>query len=197
MLNNSCYIIEKELAKIAEIAMNSEFEEICEFKVDIIENTPIFDCLKIDGKVQGIYLIEIKRDVLQDYNNWISILTKRFRGREDNEKYFLHKFTPNIIEKRKMKHKDSNKDWVPFYLGKSKDIRNRLMIHIFSPLGKPPFALKLKDRKNTQEEHVFRDEIFRLKVINLNCISAKVYDSVVSHFEKILREKYSPIVGKQ
>lgn len=100
-------IITKQLELIDNKLSKIEFTEVCEFCLkDIDENTNIFD--KLDYK--GLYLIEIKRDTLQDYVEWVDSFTKKFRGIEGDEKKFLHKFTPNVIEKRKYKHKEENQE---------------------------------------------------------------------------------------
>jgi hypothetical protein len=193
-LATSCKIIEAELEKIKQIALNSEFEEVCRFKVDD-DDTAMFDA--VADKMKGIYLLEIRRDDQQDYVDWINSFTKKFRGLDGAEKCFLHQFTPNIIEKRKYLHKEENNEWIPFYMGKSKNIKERIKTHVFSELGRPPFALKLKGRRDKEDKFVFHDEEFRLKVLYLSDVEDKVYDAVVTHFEKELRKKFSPIVGKQ
>ncbi|MBM6499058.1 hypothetical protein [Flavobacterium macrobrachii] len=184
-------IITSQLELIDDKLSKIEFEEICEFKLnDINSETTILNELDY----RGIYLIEIKRDTLQDYTEWIDLFTKKFRGIEGDEKKFLHKFTPNVIEKRKYKHKEKNEEWIPFYIGKSKKIRSRVKIHLFSTLGKPPFALKLKER-NIDGINVLGDETFKLKTIKV--VDIKNYDVIVTHLEKQLRKKHNPIVGKQ
>jgi len=193
-LASSCRIIETELEKIKQIALNSEFKEVCRFKVDD-DDTTMFDA--VADKMKGIYLLEIRRDVGHNYVDWINGFTKKFRGLDGAEKCFLHQFTPNIIEKRKYLHKDTNNEWIPFYMGKSKNIKERIKTHVFSELGRPPFALKLKGRRDKTDKFVFYDEEFRLKVLYLSGVEDKVYDAVVTHFEKVLRKKYSPIVGRQ
>ena len=193
-LASSCRIIETELEKIKYIALNSEFKEVCRFKVDD-DDTAMFDA--VADKMKGIYLLEIRREVGHDYVDWINGFTKKFRGLDGAEKCFLHQFTPNIIEKRKYLHKDTNNEWIPFYMGKSKNIKERIKTHVFSELGRPPFALKLKGRRDKADKFVFHDEEFRLKVLYLSGVEDKVYDAVVTHFEKVLRKKYSPIVGRQ
>lgn len=183
IITSQLQLIDDKLSKI-------EFDEVCEFCLkDINKNTNILD--KLDFK--GLYLIEIKRDISQDYTDWVDLFTKKFRGIEGDEKKFLHKFTPNVIEKRKYKHKEENKEWIPFYIGKSKKIRSRVITHLFSPLGKPPFALKLKERE-IDGISVFGDELFRLKTIRIDVVN---YDVIVTHLEKQLRKKLNPIVGKQ
>lgn len=186
IITDQLELIEKKI-KLKEI----DFEEICEFKLnDIVDSeTDIFN--ELDYK--GIYLIEIKRDTLQDYVEWVDSFTKKFRGIEGDEKKFLHKFTPNVIEKRKYKHKDKNEEWIPLYLGKSKKIRSRVKEHIFLGLDTFTFALKLKARK-IDEISIFGNELFRLKTIRVDVDN---YDVIVTYLEKILRKKHNPIVGKQ
>lgn len=189
------------LKEISENEIITQFDTICEFQLG--DNQIEFDKKldNIEKNDTGIYLFEIKRDTDQKYEEWIEDFTKRFRGLEDNEKCFLHKFTPNVINKRKNKHKaeegHQEVEWIPLYLGKSMNIRKRVLVHVFSELGKPPFALKLNSRLNDENNLVFSNETFRLKVLRLENLEEKTYNSVGSYLEKILREKISPIVGKQ
>ena len=134
----------------------------------------------------GIYFFEIKKNTSVDFSEWIEKFKLKFRG---EKKEFLHKFTPNIIEKRVSYHlKQENSEWVPFYIGKSKDIKKRVSDHIETTLGKPPFALKLLGRRN------LIDETFRLSYIPIKVTN---YDVIVPLVEKTLRDLKNPIVGKQ
>lgn len=180
-------IITSQLKLIDDKLSKIEFEEICEFKLnDIKKDFYLFN--KLDYK--GLYLFEIKRDTNQNPIDWLDSFTQKFRGRE---KEFLHKFTPNVVKKRKKEHTKSTNEWIPIYLGKSKNIKNRVREHIFLELAKYTFALKLKERK-IDGISIFGDELFRLKTIKVDVVN---YDVIVTHLEKQLRKKLNPIVGKQ
>lgn len=176
-----------------------DFDDICEFQLGVSQDEIGLD--RLHKNDTGIYLFEIKRDINVKYEDWIENFTNKFRGRENDEKFFLHKFTPNVINKRKNNHKTKEGkqelEWIPLYLGKSMDIKKRVLIHIFSELGKPPFALKLNNRLNEDGNIIFSKESFRLKVLRLQNVNPETYNAIVSYLEKLLREKLSPIVGRQ
>ena len=158
--------ITAQLELLFELSKNFEFEEICEFSLEESNLKIPYD----DLKISGLYLFEIKNSTNLEFNEWIKRFKITFRGTENE---FLKKFTPNIIEKRIKKH-PQKMDWIPFYIGKSKNMTERIDKHINSTLGKPPFALKLKGRGN------LNNELFRLKILN---IEVKNYDVIVPSLE--------------
>ncbi|WP_045521342.1 hypothetical protein [Neobacillus niacini] len=78
--------------------------------------------------------------------------------------------------------------WVPFYLGKRKKLKNRVMEHILGPKSNKTYAMRLKDRK--------LDLKYRMSYISLKNLEKEQY-FLVEHFEKELRKQLNPIVGKQ
>lgn len=60
---------------------------------------------------------------------------------------------------------------------KMQNIKTRISQHLFSKLGISPFALKLKNRKNLD------DELFKLKVLELKMVN---YNVIVTHIERTL-----------
>ena len=132
-------------------------------------------------KVSGIYFFEIlKENDSQDFNTWL--------------KDFRKKWTANNVKNRPLVREKSVKElsthtdkWIPFYIGKSKDIKHRVNQHI--SLGDTStYALKLKAMKN------LNDKTFRLSYI---IIDTEHYDMVMPTIEQILRNIYYPIIGKQ
>jgi hypothetical protein len=180
--------VTKQLELLKKLSETFKFKEICQFSIENSNELIPYDELKITG----LYLFEIKNKENENFKTWIDKFKPKFRGGE--KKLFLHKFTPNIIEKRVSKiikedaGQNKNMTWIPFYIGKSKKISERLDKHINSTLGKPPFALKLKGRNN------LNDEVFKLKVLEINVDN---YDVIVTKLERIFREKFDPIVGRQ
>ncbi len=177
--------ITNQLNLLEKLSESFQFTEICEFSIEKSNEIVPYDKLHISG----LYFIEIKNQKEEDFAVWIENFKPKFRGLE---KEFLHKFTPNIIEKRIKKLKkteDAKPIWIPFYIGKSKKISQRVHSHINSTLGRPPFALKLNGRKN------LNDEVFRLKILEIKDVIN--YDVIVPKLETIFREKLNPLVGKQ
>ncbi|MBK6265337.1 hypothetical protein JKA74_09825 [Marivirga sp. S37H4] len=133
----------------------------------------------------GVYLIEVSNsDRVTDFNEW----SENFLGKWHDEAY-RKKFTPNSRKMRLKAHlESSNMDWIPLYLGKSRNIGKRVHQHIHLGLDKPTFALKLRARKNIQ------DLAFRLSCIK---IDVKNYNVIMPLVESQLRNRINPILGRQ
>ena len=135
--------------------------------------------------VKGIYFLEIKKNnEYQSFDAW----SKDFKKKWDNDKIIK---TPKIAEGRlKMRPQSENIDsleWIPFYIGKSEKIKDRVVQHLTKPIDSTTSALKLRGRKSLYGME------FRLSVIEIN---TDKYDLVMHKIEQILRNKYNPIVGK-
>lgn len=175
-INVKLHDIYIELIKYAD---SLEFEKVCEFNMDNCKiNIPWRDI-----ECSGIYFIEIKNDLrFSDFTSWVT----NFRKEWEDEKYKVH-FVSNLRKMRIDKHKELN-EWIPIYIGKSKKISERVYQHIYKELGKPTFALKLNARENIRKEN------FRLSVIK---IGGDNYDWIMPVFEKNLRNRINPIIGRQ
>lgn len=175
--------VDVQLSKIFElfnqVVNDIELDEICRLSD---ENT-----IKSKCNYPGIYLIEMLVSSQQkDIEEWI----KEFKDAWEAADY-KDKHTPSTKKKRISQHQQL-KEWMPIYLGKSKNISNRVMAHLDQPLEKTMFALKLKARNNLPSL-----ESFRLRALNLEKLSKENYDLIVPRIEYCLREKLNPIVGKQ
>ena len=175
--------IDKELTKQLNLAKSlfdeSLLQKICHFKInDRVEDIP-WEKLSYPG----IYLIEVKNDKsFSSFKDWVT----KFQKEWENDLY-QEKFTPNLKKKRIDKH-NILKDWIPLYLGKSKNIYKRVHGHIHLNLENKTYALKLLSRKHL-ENHVFRLSAMEIKVVN--------YDTIVPEVERKLRDIINPIIGKQ
>ncbi len=174
--------ITSQIESLSKIINHLQFNEKCQFNLnnqqEIIQNKILTEL-----KYPGIYLIEIKNDnEFNSFESWI----ENFKIKWHDEKY-LKKFVPNVKEKRIFAHKELN-DWIPIYIGKSKNIGGRVFEHIYKELEKTTFALKLLARENLY------NETFRLSTI---CINVKNYDVIVPEIEKEMRNRINPILGKQ
>ena len=175
--------IDKEINKQLELLKDKvkliELEEICEFKIDEASDKIPWN----DLVYKGIYLLEIKNDKrFTDFSSWI----KDFKDTWENIDY-RKKFTPNTKKIRIKAHKELN-EWIPLYIGKSRNVGSRIHGHIYKELHKTTFALKLMARKN------LKNETFRLKSIEVDVHN---YDSIVPKIEWQLRNRINPIIGKQ
>ncbi len=170
----------KELnSELTLLANSIDFEKICEFNLENCATTIPWNSIVFSG----VYQIEIKNDAkFDDFTSWVN----NFRDEWEDPKYKTH-FVSNLRKVRIAQHSEL-KDWIPIYIGKSKQVRGRIHQHIYKELGKPTFALKLNAREN------MRNYTFRLSTIK---VSSENYDWVMPVFEKTLRNKINPIIGRQ
>jgi len=131
----------------------------------------------------GVYLLEIKNNTkFEDFTSWLNY----FEPKWADPKY-IASYTSNLKQKRTSKHKEL-KDWIPLYIGKSKDIEGRVHEHIFKELHKTTYALKLNAREN------LFNETFRISTIKIDLLN---YGALMPIIESTLRDKINPIIGKQ
>lgn len=164
--------------RLSRIAEELEFTCLCEFTLQNMDNIE-WDQLNF----QGIYLFEIRNNGLyEDFPSW----AKNFSDEWHDEKY-RKRFVSNIKAKRIKKHTELL-PWIPLYIGKSKNIRERVHDHIFKSLDQTTFAMKLAAR-----EHL-KKETLRLSFIK---VETAHYDWVTPVLEGMLRDRINPIIGKQ
>lgn len=161
----------------------NDLQFIAEFTLDksSIKAIP-FD----DINYMGVYLIEIRNDKYKEgFINWLD----KFADLWNDEEY-EKKRTPRIINYRKQYHIDNNNsdEWIPLYIGKSRNIYKRIKEHIWMPLEKGTYALKLYERKNLS------DSRFRISTIEVNVNN---YNTIVPKVEAALRDDLKPIIGRQ
>lgn len=171
--------ITKQLEFIKRYTEDLYLTEICQFELnEKLENIP----WKILSH-SGLYLIEVKNnDNFPVFEEWVNDFKFRWEDKD-----YLRKFTPNFKLKRIKAH-TKLEEWIPLYIGKSKNIKSRLHGHIYKDLNKTTFAMKLLAREN------MKHETFRISVINLEL---KNYDSIIPVIENQLRNRINPLIGKQ
>lgn len=162
------------------------YEEIVKVasEIDIPYICDLDDEAKIATQTfSGIYRIDISTlDEACSVSEWID----KFRLVWEQEKY-MKKFTPNLKKKRITKHKTLT-EWLPLYLGKSKNINKRVLEHINLPLEKTTFALKLNARHEMKN--------YKLRLCALH-VPVKNYNLIVPALESALRDRFNPLIGKQ
>jgi hypothetical protein len=130
---------------------------------------------------RGIYRIDISTaGSAFNVSEWI----ERFRIEWEHDD-FKKKFTPNLKKKRIAFH-TVLPEWMPLYLGKSKNISGRVLEHINLPLEKTTFALKLNARPEMKK---YRLRLHALPVLVQN------YDLIVPTLESALRNRFNPLIG--
>jgi len=143
---------------------------------------------------QGVYFFELKLP----YNGTYGVKTETIVN--NIIKGWKHKSTkgiwsPGVKQTRLNAHlKEGGKkynfasEWIPFYIGKSRCMSQRINTHLFQDPKKTSFSMKLKART------VLYGLEFRVSCIPLE---VEHYDMVVPFVEKHMRNKLNPIVGKQ
>jgi hypothetical protein len=135
----------------------------------------------------GIYYIELNTagKTTVTLEQWLD----NFQQEWMDEKY-RDKFVANPQKHRVNKHKASGvlPSWMPLYIGKSKNVGERLQQHINFGLEKRTFSMKLACRPTM----MIRE--WRVSTINLGGIAN--YDVIAPMMETIQRGKYNPIVGR-
>lgn len=131
----------------------------------------------------GIYLIEIK--VLErhpSFNAWAVWFQSEW-VRPEYERMHV----PNPKKKRLSVHSELA-EWVPLYIGKSKNIAKRVWEHIHLKLEQPTTSMKIGRRANMANQR------FRLSTVR---VDVENYDLIMPKLEAALRDKHNPILGRQ
>lgn len=175
---NQIHILDAELTRVFK-----EFQSVAS------ELRPEFVCgLADEEKISkqnypGLYLIEVHTDSKNiDVKEWISALRLEWEQPE-----YLRSFTANFKERRIRQHMVLL-DWMPLYIGKSKNVGKRVLEHLNLGLEKSTFAMKIKARPKISERK------FRLSTLPL---PVKNYDIIAPALESALRDRLNPLIGKQ
>lgn len=167
-------------SELISYAENLEFEVKCEFTLENCNSKIIWE--EIEGN--GVYFIEIKNNfIFNDFKSWV----ENFRT-EWEDPLYKTRFVSNLKKNRIKNQNDKFDEWIPLYIGKSKNIRGRVREHIYKKLTENTYALKLNER-----EHV-KKETFRLSIIK---IPSNNYNMIMPIIENTLRTKHNPIIGRQ
>ena len=138
----------------------------------------------LEQKYAGIYLIEIHTgENSTDVVEWISELRLQWEHPD-----FLKKFTANFRKKR-IRHHKSLSEWMPLYIGKSKNVGKRVLEHLNLGLDKSTFAMKIKARPTMAQREL------RLSTLRLQQVGN--YNIIAPALESALRDRINPLVGKQ
>lgn len=111
------------------------------------------------------------------------------KGRSKNE---LSVGISRYYKSRAQKHTKAVKknEYIPFYLGKATNIKQRVIEHLCGSSDSNTYSLKLKSRPE-----IIKDLEFKISYIALN-INADAYFGV-ELLERELRKVLNPIIGKQ
>lgn len=174
--------LDKELLKLqdvfTQVAGDVSFSKICTLDHDEEVNKQ---------RYAGIYLIEIcTAGDHKDLSGWYNAFQEAWEHPD-----FRAKFTPNTRKKRIGAHYKLL-EWMPLYVGKSKEIAARVRGHIDLGFNSKTFALKLRARI----DHIKLADL-RLSTIDLSSVSKKNYNIIAPTLEHAMRNRLNPLVGKQ
>lgn len=158
----------------SDLAHELDFETICE-----LDNEHIIEA----QQYPGIYMIEIK--VLGKYasfEDWATWFCSEWGKPE-----YMRMHVPNPKKKRLAAHSQLA-EWVPLYIGKSKNIASRVLEHLNLGLEKRTTGMKIKRRTN------MANQCFRLSTIK---VEVENYGLIMPTLETMLRNKHNPILGRQ
>jgi len=181
--------VSQKLRSLDRLINNMDFEEVGEFEITESVDKSLF----VDIPKMGIYFFEIRIPIeVRNSKNW-SEWSSEFATTWDNTKRdngTKYK-SPKTYAKRINSHKEL-KEWVPLYIGKSKEMWNdskgRIDEHFNHSPAASTYSLKLCARNYLQNKTI------RLSVIPFNVTS---YDAIAPRIESKKRDELNPIIGKQ
>lgn len=175
--------LSEAMSLLSEQINSYEFESAVEI---ITDGTYITNKNNSVSTKSGIYLIEIK--IIENYSNFDEWLEEFIKVLNHDE--YKNSHVPSMMITRCNFHKKIKlAEWFPLYIGKSKNISGRIKQHFELKLNQKTTGLKLMIRKE------FDGKIFRVSTIVLDVISN--YDVIAPQFEKQMRDKVNPILGRQ
>jgi hypothetical protein len=176
-LNEIDLALSNEASRISQLADKLIFEYITEFEL----NNDVPPIPHAVTRKQGVYLFEIKNNNLSlDKESWVAAF-------EDLWKNTDVIWVPGMKKSRIHAHSHFN-EWIPLYIGKSRDIGGRITEHIHQVKDRRTFSMKLKARTNLHG-NVLRVSWTPLDVVN--------YDMIAPAIESMLRDRINPILGRQ
>lgn len=179
--NNISDYVDQLKEKIKDIAFDPTLSVA--FRIsDQLDSKSLFN-----EKKQGVYLFELNLECGGLTGIKKSTQIKNFAEdwtKKKNDSFF----SSSIIKKRLTYRMAYNEQWLPLYIGKSKDLHKRIREHIELSPSKNTYAMKLKHRPNLHGLE------FRVSTIELD---VRNYDFIVPYLERALREEYHPLVGRQ
>lgn len=136
--------------------------------------------------LKGLYLFQIKLPSGFQRVEFFKNFWDKTREAEGANNY------PRVNGQRIQQGFSNNVDeWIPLYLGKSKELPARIKQHITLEKTSATYALKLKS-----QEGLFTDWHFKFSTISFNALDERFY-FLCEILEEELRKVVCPIVGAQ
>lgn len=137
----------------------------------------------------GIYMFWVELANWGGEDKPWNLLLSEFLDRWDKPEELITYF-PKSNKKRSKLGDHCNNELIPFYLGKSEQLSNRIEQHIYLKPNKRTYALKLDHRVS-----LLRDVRFEINWLPLEANKSTYF--LVAQVESLLREHFMPIIGKQ
>ncbi|SKC07962.1 hypothetical protein SAMN05660841_04077 [Sphingobacterium nematocida] len=165
-------------------------------KANLIEFT-LSDKLKDEfqniSKGRGLYFFEMQIPTSGNYIR--SVVNNNFRNFNEiwRHESVFHMWSPGVKKRRcdvANKKMDSylNGEWIPFYLGKSECLFDRINQHVFQDQNQRTFGMKLHSRENIYGLK------FRVSTLEVN--AQNHYKMILPYLETHFRNKLNPIIGQ-
>lgn len=143
-------------------------------------------------KEHGLYFIDVRfpfedEECLEDFGTQWGLAKSKNEDFPDSPRFYKGKVKSNLSNL-------NSREFVPFYLGKSKNVQKRLTEHLNDEAKTGTYSLKLKDR-NTKTPTFFNDFQFRASWMTFNIDDAAYF--CIELLESAIRKKLNPLIGKQ
>lgn len=170
-------LAQKTTTYIKELKKNNNI--LKEFKLSNVEN--LSDLIDENKEICGIYYFQIKfNDDIPEDNTKADFLINKWNDKR--------KHIPPIIKKN-IDNKVKRDCWIPFYLGKCKEVYGRVKEHLVGESTTSSLRL------NEIESRIFKNAEYKISILNLEEFSGCSY-WVVSKIEENIREELNPICGR-
>lgn len=170
-ITNQIALLENEIKSL-------DFNKL-DFEFQIFESDTLFNEEKLN--YSGVYYIELFYN--KETTNFTSWLTKFTKAWEDEKFYNRPR-----IRKKSIKNLELGDNWIPLYIGKSKNIGKRIKQHLLLDNKSATYALKLSSKDFLQNEKI------RIRTIK---IEVKNYNQIIPYIESEMRKRKHPILGRQ
>ncbi|MBK8454537.1 MAG: hypothetical protein WAQ53_02400 [Thiofilum sp.] len=184
---------QKMVSPINDLLKNDAFLKSCIDKLsEEGTNITFNENVSIDCNNSGIYLFWISfKNLDVKTTNSLEKILENFLNKWDNPEESISYFPKSNKERSKStSEKYQKEDWIPFYLGKSENIGDRIHQHLYIEPNKKTYALKLMHRKSFSKKVKFKINYLSIKTTNVDYF-------LVERVELFLRDKLFPIIGKQ
>jgi hypothetical protein len=129
---------------------------------------------------------DLESTVVKD--TWFEEIKRIWSGVDKSPAFYKSRAQYHFLSEKKNKFRD---EWVPLYVGKSKNVQGRFFEHI-EGMSSTTYGMKLSHREELK--HGIR---FRVSYSPLDELDDDVMFELVKVIENRVRDEYQPIIGKK